>query len=147
MPSTPEDFVFRQPLAMRWSDFDMLRHVNNAKYLTFAEDARGDYTVQALGWDWSQDGCVVARASIEFIRPLLYTDKAFIYTRCTRLGSKSFDMETLITQENEGQPIQIAARLDCAMVMLNYKTGKTYPIPEHLREKILAFEKIRPEGA
>jgi len=32
--------LFRTPIALRWSDLDAFNHVNNARYLTFLEQAR-----------------------------------------------------------------------------------------------------------
>lgn len=137
-------FIFRQAIPLRWSDFDMLRHVNNAKYLSFAENQRADYTMQVLDWDWQQDGCVVARAEVDFIKPLFYADKAFIYTRCVRIGTKSFDLETIVTKEVEGKEPVICCEMKFVMVMLNYKTGQTYPIPQPIRERMLAYERVKP---
>ena len=34
-----DDRVFRMPVALRWSDLDAFDHVNNARYLTFLEQA------------------------------------------------------------------------------------------------------------
>lgn len=143
LPSV-KDFLFRQPIALRWSDFDMLRHVNNAKYLSFAENQRGDYTIEVLDWDWEQDGCVVARAEVDYIKPVFHTDKVYCYTRCTRIGNKSFDLETIVTKEVEGKEPVICCYMKFVMVMLNYKTGQTYPIPQPIRERMMAYEKVKP---
>jgi len=34
------DFKFQHPLKTRWRDLDAFRHVNNATFLSYIEDAR-----------------------------------------------------------------------------------------------------------
>jgi acyl-CoA thioester hydrolase len=35
--------VFRMPIQLRWSDLDAFNHVNNARYLTFVDQARNEW--------------------------------------------------------------------------------------------------------
>lgn len=131
-------FRFRTPLQMRWSDCDMLGHVNNAVYLTYSEQSRTEYC-NHLGWNWHEHGIILAKVEVDFRQPLLYTDKPFIYTRVSRLGNKSFEMETLILNEKaEGH--ELVANIRSVLVMLHYKTNITFVIPDEIREKIKAFE-------
>ena len=37
---TLKDFPFHHPLKTRWRDLDAFRHVNNATFLSYIEDAR-----------------------------------------------------------------------------------------------------------
>ncbi len=131
-------FRFKTPLQMRWSDCDMLGHVNNAVYLTYCEQSRTEYC-NHLGWDWQEEGIILAKVEIDFKKPLLYTDKPFIYTRVSRLGNKSFEMETLIVAEKKEQP-ELVAVIRSILVMWHYKTNVTFPISAEIREKIKAFE-------
>ena len=123
---------------MRWSDCDMLGHVNNAVYLTYAEQARSEYC-ERMDWDWQKHGLILAKAELNFRQPLFYTDKPFIYVRITKLGNKSFEMLHIITNEKNGTP-EIVAEITCIGVMIHYATGLTFPIPDDIREKIKAFE-------
>lgn len=131
-------FRFKKPVIMRWSDCDMLGHVNNAVYLTYAEQARTEYC-EAIGWDWQAHGLILAKAELNFKKPLLYTDKPFIYVRVTRIGNKSFEMEHLIIDE-KGEVPELVSNIMCVGVMINYQTGTTFPVPEEVREKINKYE-------
>lgn len=131
-------FRFKSPVQMRWSDCDMLGHVNNAVYLTYSEQSRTEYC-NNLGWDWQEDGIILAKVEIEFKKPILYTDKPFIYTRVSRLGNKSFDMETIILDE-KNEKAELVANIRSVLVMWHYKTNVTFPISDELRAKIIAFE-------
>ena len=35
-----EDFQFQHPINTRWKDLDAFRHINNAVFLSYIEDAR-----------------------------------------------------------------------------------------------------------
>jgi acyl-CoA thioester hydrolase len=133
-----EQFRSRMPLEMRWSDCDMLGHVNNAVYLTYGEQARTFYC-ENLDWDWMAHGIILAKVELNFRKPLLLKDKPFVYSRTTRMGNKSFDMDYVIVDE-KSDTHEIVADMKATLVMLNYKTGITFPIPKEVRDKIAAFE-------
>ena len=46
-----QNFRFSFPVEVRFADLDALGHLNNAKYLTYAEQARILYVRQICGWD------------------------------------------------------------------------------------------------
>ncbi|MFM7700238.1 MAG: acyl-CoA thioesterase, partial [Bacteroidota bacterium] len=92
-------FPFYSAIHVRWADIDALQHVNNAVYLSYFEQARIDY-FRALGcWDWDKVGMLLARTEVDYLRPLLIRDRAWILTRTLKLGTKSFEMEYLIVRE------------------------------------------------
>ena len=43
--------VFRMSIPLRWSDLDAFNHVNNARYLTFLEQARIEW-FESIGEPW-----------------------------------------------------------------------------------------------
>ncbi len=137
-------FRFKTPVEMRWSDCDMLGHVNNAVYLTYSEQARSAYCAN-LDWDWEEHGFILAKTEIQFKKPLLYTDKPFIYTRISRLGTKSFDMEAVIFVEKEGKE-ELVATIHSVLVMWHYKTNHTFPIPQAVKDRIMAYEQHLAEN-
>jgi hypothetical protein len=50
----PGDFRFRRPIEVRFADTDAMRHVNNAKYLTYCESARLRYWTDVTGQGFSE---------------------------------------------------------------------------------------------
>ena len=55
--------LFRRPVALRWSDLDAFNHVNNARYLTFIEQARIEwFDTIAEPWVTAETAPVVASA-------------------------------------------------------------------------------------
>jgi acyl-CoA thioester hydrolase len=126
-------------LEIRFADIDKMGHVNNAKYLTYFEQARMCYFEKVVGekFDWSEEGIILAKAEIDFIFPLKLEHKIQIQTKCTKLGNKSFDLEYIVNTIDQ----QVAAKGKTIMVCYNYKLGQTIPIPTLWREKFLDFER------
>ena len=59
---------------VRWDDLDAMSHVNNAKYLTLAQEARFEWSFYSHVSKGEVPGIlemVVARAEIDFIAPIL----------------------------------------------------------------------------
>jgi acyl-CoA thioester hydrolase len=132
-----QNFTFSMPLILRWSDIDELRHVNNAKYLTFFEEARIQYNHAVGNWNWTTEGFLIASANINFRKPLFLRDEPTIFARVSKIGNKSFDMEYHIYNKNgelcaEGMTVQVA---------INLQTSTPIPVPEKIKGLMRAFEK------
>lgn len=135
-------FRFRMPIAIRYGDMDTLGHVNNAKYLTYIEQARISY-IRALGlWSGgvSELGVIVARTECDYKLPLTLDDgEALVYQRVSRLGSKSFDIEFVITR-GAGDAEEVAAQGKVVLVVYDYQRNATVEMPQAWREKIMTYE-------
>ena len=58
---------------VRWDDLDAMSRVNNAKYLTFAQEARFEWSFVQHTRDGKLPGIlemVVARAEVDFLAPI-----------------------------------------------------------------------------
>ena len=72
--SSLTEHVFRVPIPLRWSDLDAFNHVNNARYLTFLEQARIEW-LESFGFGTSvtlTEGPVIVNASCTFLIPFTY---------------------------------------------------------------------------
>ena len=121
---------------IRFADLDKLAHVNNAKYLTYLESARIGYFQQVVGEEvnWSEQGITLAKASIDFLLPIqLEDDEVFVYTKCTRIGSKSFDLSYVIAKDTGTTIVPTGAT---ALVCFNYTKNTSIKIPEDWRLKL-----------
>src|SRR6185369_1424569 len=98
---------------------DAFGHVNNANYLTYLEIARVKYFDEIADWqyNWSKQGIILAKAEIDFIIPVMFRDEISVYTRCSRLGNKSFDLEYRIVKMLKDQEQLMA---DGVTVMVAY---------------------------
>jgi len=90
-------------IQVRFSDIDVMGHVNNAVYLSYFEMARVVFFSELMGgeWDWKKNGVLLRKNEIEYIKPVLLHEvpEIFIYTE--KVGSKSFVLGYDLKVNNE----------------------------------------------
>ncbi len=135
-------FKHKINVEVRFSDLDAMRHVNNARYLTYIEEARIAYFNDVLNRERSslKYSAIVAKIEIDYLQPINLGDKVEVFTRVSRLGNKSSDVENLIMIERDGNKYAAASALT-KLVAYDYKQLQSIPIPEDLRFMIEEFEK------
>lgn len=81
-------------LQVRFSDCDMMQHVNNAVYLNYFEEARIHYFRNMLGvdWDWKKNGILLRKNELEYLRPVLLHEPITIEVFLKHIGDKSFTL-------------------------------------------------------
>ncbi|HYV93428.1 MAG TPA: thioesterase family protein [Chitinophagales bacterium] len=137
-------YKFKLPIEIRFADFDLLAHVNNAAYLTYLEEARIKYFGEVITrseMDWRQEGMILARMEIDFRKPITGYKNYFVYIRCSRLGNKSFDFNYVMTKE-ENNSIESVAEAKSVMVCYDYEKNQTVEMREDWKEKVRAFEGV-----
>ena len=132
------EFKFEIPLQIRFGDFDMLGHLNNAVYLTYFEVARIRYFYH-IGWELDDVSNVVAHFNLDFLVPVVPQDELVVKIRTAKLGNKSFEMEYLLVSPNAKT---IFSRGTSTQVCFNKTDGKSTPIPDHIRTLIIKFENL-----
>ena len=130
------------PVDIRWSDMDEMRHVNNAVYLTYFEQARVYYFHECCQWNWKEMGVILANSHIEYLKPVVFPNPTFVYVRTSKLGNKSFELQYLMTSEIDGVE-ELTTTGYTTMVMLDYATNATVPMPEFLRDRIKNYETVK----
>ena len=112
---------------VRWGDLDAFGHVNNATYLTYAQEAR---------FEWSKMlEMVVARAEVDFIAPI-YEGDTFIDVAIwvNKIGNSSFGL----TYEMKNGD-QLLARVKTVQVTVALDTKKSRPITDVEREFLTKY--------
>ena len=135
------DFKFFHPIEVRYGDLDPQGHLNNAKYLTFFEQARVRYMIHLDLYPQDQSfmkvGVIVADAHIAFLAPIHFGEDVKVGVLTSKLGNKSMTIEQNIVNNASGQEM---ARGEVVTVTFDYQSKKTISIPEEWREKISKFE-------
>ena len=128
-PTTPPT-VFRAPIPLRWSDLDAFNHVNNARYLTFIEQARIEW-LESMDGPWLTDASapVVASATIHFRRPIEYPARIFVELFCEKLGNSSVVIGHRILAEDG----TLHADGSVVAVWVGRADGKPVPLPDAVR--------------
>jgi len=134
-----EGFSFKHPLQLRYSDFDMLGHLNSAQYATLIELGRLHYFLN-IKWDLTEVSNVVASFKIDFVNEIVPTNEVEVWVRVASLGNKSFKMEYVMASPDEQT---IYARAETIQVCILKKGNKSTPIPDTIRTAIQAYEKMQ----
>jgi len=127
-------------LPVAWGDMDAFGHVNNTVYLRWFESARIVYfeLVGVIGRVATEGvGPILARATIDFRKPVTYPDRVTVSARVTQLGKTSFTMAYGIVGERHGG---VVAEGDSVVVMVNYRTGAKELLSDELRARVAAVE-------
>jgi acyl-CoA thioester hydrolase len=140
----PQNYRYSTFIPIRYGDMDTLGHVNNAKYLTYLEQSRISYIRDRGMWDGSlsAQGLIIARIEIDYRAPISMDDgQAVVWTRVSRIGNKSFEMTQVVLAERGGQTLT-AAEAKTVIVVYDYTTGVTVPVPDSWRALITQFESL-----
>lgn len=118
---------------VRFSDLDVMGHVNNSIYLSYFEMARIHYFNQMLGtdWDWKKDGVLLVRNEVDYIKPVLLNDKPEIKLFTMKIGQKSFSLGYELSVDGE-----IYTTGASVLVSFNSIKGETIEIPAKLKESL-----------
>ena len=84
---------FTYDVAVRWSDMDAYGHVNNARFLTLYEEARVAMFfvgARAQGLTSFEDGIVISRHEIDYLRPVDFGEDVRIELWISELRAASF---------------------------------------------------------
>jgi acyl-CoA thioester hydrolase len=138
--SAMSTFRFSYPMEVRYGDLDPQGHVNNAKYLTYMEQARVAY-IRRLGvWkgnSFLDIGIILAEARITFLKPVTLGMDVQVAVRVSKLGHKSLTMEYRLENGLGGEALASGLSV---LVAYDYRSGETIPIPADWRQAILELE-------
>ncbi|MDB5132671.1 MAG: thioesterase [Mucilaginibacter sp.] len=133
------DYKFKTPISIRFSDIDAVGHVNNAIYLTYFEVARFNYWREIIGWNLQENGVIVGRSEVNYLKPITLDDEIFCYLRVSRIGNSSFDvMHLLVKTTPDGEEICTTGKTVC--ISYDYSVNKSVPIPHQERQKMIEYD-------
>ncbi len=129
-------YNFKTSVQFRYTDFDMLGHLNSAQYLTFFELGRINY-FKKIEWNLKDVSNVVASFTIDYLNQVTPKDEADIWIKVISLGNKSFKMEYLLASPNQET---IYAKASSTQVCILKKDNSSTPIPAEIKQLISTFE-------
>jgi acyl-CoA thioester hydrolase len=135
------DFRFYHPVEVRYGDLDPQGHVNNAKHLSYFEQARIAYWINMGLFTRDQSfmelGVILADVHIAYREPIYFGQNIRVGVHIAKLGNKSMTWEQVIVDADTDREL---ARGEIVMVAYDYVAQKTVTIPQDWREKIIQFE-------
>jgi acyl-CoA thioester hydrolase len=123
-------------IPIRWGDMDAMGHVNNTTYFRYMEQAR-------IGWfdalvpeaeAWKQTGIVIANASCNYKRAMVYPGTVEVKLFVGAPGGSS--VPTFYEMHLEGDR-HLYADGAATVVFIDLATQKPRRIPEAMRERLL----------
>ena len=137
-------YRFYHPIEVRYGDLDPQGHVNNAKHLTYFEQARIAYMIElelfTRDQSFMQIGVILADVHITYLAPIYYAEHIKVGVHAAKMGNKSMTWAQNIVDAKTGKEL---ARGEVVLVAYDYREQRTINIPHEWREKIKAFEGIK----
>ena len=137
-----DGFAVVERIPVLWGDMDAFGHVNNTRFIRWFETARiahfqkvGIETAEAVGI-----APILAHVSCDFIAPVGFPNDILAGARVTRIGTTSFHQEYVVARASA--PQDPVARGAGVIVMYDYDTGQKAPIPDGLKVKIKALDRL-----
>lgn len=134
------EFPLVLSLPVQWGDQDAFGHVNNTVYFRWYESARIAYS-DKIGLTAMKDttniGPILASIKCDYRRQIKYPDTVSIGASITRVGRSSI---TMVHKLFSHQSQAIAAEGESAIVLFDYNTQRSHPIPDELRQAMVRFE-------
>ena len=133
-----EGYALAVPIEVRFRDVDSMRHVNNAVYFTYFENARIRYwrAVPGIGSRREID-YILAHAECDFRSPATTEDDLACHIRVVKFGRTSFVFEYLVRDERSGRTVATGRTVQ---VMYDYAAARPRPLDEPFKEAIRRIE-------
>jgi acyl-CoA thioester hydrolase len=135
------NFHFYHPIEVRYGDLDPQGHLNNAKFVTFFEQARIQYIrhlgLYTAGQSFMDIGVILADVHVAYKKPVEWGTPVKVGVRITKIGNKSITVEqNVVHAETE----EVFATGEVVMVTYDYRAGKSIPVPQEWRDAAAKLE-------
>jgi acyl-CoA thioester hydrolase len=136
------DWKTQTRIQVRFVDVDLLGHVNNAKYVTYLEEARVVYFRQFPELDFTKpdyvlgNSVILASLKLDYRSPTYLNETLVIGLGATELRRSSFTLEYTVEEEKTQR---LVANASTVMIYFDYKAQKSCEIPELMRKR---FEEV-----
>jgi acyl-CoA thioester hydrolase len=128
----------KSQLQIRWADLDAFKHVNNAAYLVYMQEARADFTWYSRKVKGERPilaDMVVARAEVDFVAPIHDVDIPLdVEIYLEKIGNSSFVMVYEMSQAG-----QLRAKAKTVQVGVDMENEKSRPLRDYEIEYLKQF--------
>jgi acyl-CoA thioester hydrolase len=128
---------FTHKAFVRWNDLDAFGHVNNAKYLTYAESARIDWGQQQFA---EKDDSVlvqmtVARSEVDYLMPITEFESYYdVDLWVESIGNSSFVVGYEVSKDG-----LVFTKMKTVQVMIDLESRKSRPITDNERSFLTKY--------
>ncbi|MBB4132327.1 MULTISPECIES: thioesterase family protein [unclassified Xanthomonas] len=130
--SEEQKILARIPISVRWRDMDSMGHVNNAKYISYLEEARVRWMLGVQGVAMTDRiAPVVAATNVNYKRPLVWPNDITVELFVERLGSSSITIGHRIVDQKDDSVLYSDGNV--VVVWIDTQTGKSASLPDAVR--------------
>jgi len=124
--------MVKTKIQIRFSDCDMMNHVNNAIYLQYFEMARMHFFNQDLpNWDWQSRGIILAKNTIEYKQPVFLKDNCIVEVNCIHIGTTSFTLSYHLSS-NQNNKLVLKTYGESVLVCYDFTKNERISIPKSI---------------
>jgi len=134
------DFKHKRKIKLRWRDINANNHINSNIYMDYLEKSCLEFLQEVCNWELDKVSTLLSKVHIEYLQPLTYEDKPFIYTRCVGVTETGLQLEYIITNEVDENNPSIVARGTTEMLAFNLKSNTTTNLPTKVKETLGQLE-------
>jgi acyl-CoA thioester hydrolase len=132
----------RTRLEVRFRDIDAFRHVNNAAFVTYLEQARIRYLVDVLHVeDIPELPLILAAIDVDYRAPIAFGMDVYVDTRIDWVGRTSFSMShRMMAGEGPEAETRLVAEAHTVLVAYDYEVERPIAVPDEWRSTFEAFD-------
>ena len=128
----PRKLLARIPISVRWRDMDSMGHVNNAKFISYLEEARVRWMLTVPGVSMTDRIAPVVDANnINYKRPLTWPNDVAVELYVDRLGTTSVTIGHRIVSASDESVLYSDGNV--VVVWMDTQTGHSAPLPDAIR--------------
>jgi acyl-CoA thioester hydrolase len=137
-----DKFPYEVTIEVAFRDIDAFGHVNNAVFFSYMEYARVKFAIELFeGTDLATASLldiplILVEATCTYRSPALLSEKLTLGVGLSRFGTKSFDLLYRFT----GQDGRLIATGKTVQVMYDYSLGRSFVVPDWIKEKVHEFQ-------
>lgn len=124
--------VFRTAISVRWGDMDAFKHVNNAQYLRYLEEARVQWLAGIPGISLTDRiAPVLVASNVNYRQPIEWPSEIAVDLFIEKIGNSSLTMSHRVLSSTDASVLYSDGRV--VMVWIDTHTGKSVPLPEAIK--------------
>ncbi len=131
--------MIKTEIQVRFSDIDMLGHVNNVVLQSYYDTGKVDYFVRVMGLDphWTREAFIVVNTNTNYYEEVRVGSKFYLTTKILKVGTKSLTFEQEIV-DSDSQFVK--SRSESILVGFDLQTRQSIAVRDELRKLILEHE-------
>ncbi len=131
----PRQLIARVTLGVRWGDMDSFRHVNNADFLRYLEEARVQWLAGIAGISLTDRiAPVLAASQVNYRKPIEWPAEIVVELFVEKLGTRSLTLGHRMLAAADSTVLYSDGSV--VMVWIDTHTGKSVALPDAVRAAV-----------